>query len=173
MIKKFTFQRKIPLLLCLIVWVGIPFKNQAQSVKRQCVSSYGAITATGNVALMQTVGQPYNTTVYSGNSTAITQGFQQPLSFKVETVNSGPMKNLALTVFPNPAAYSVTIESDVLIENSTIEVTDLTGKIILSEQVTQFQTYDISCGQWENGIYLITVSDNNQKISSIKVTINK
>lgn len=170
--RNFTFQKKILLLICLILWIAIP-SNQAQSVKRQCVSSYGATAATGNAVLMQTVGQPYHTTASSGNSTAVLQGFQQPVTFKVETIPPGPFKNLALAVFPNPASYSVTLQSDEQIENAFIEVTDLNGKVIVSEQVKQFQTHGLSCGEWGNGTYLITVSDNNQNISSLKVTINK
>ena len=171
--KKFTFLRKILLRFCLVLLVFIPINNQAQSIKRQCISSYGAIITTDNTAFMQTVGQPYNTGASSGNTTAILQGFQQPVVFNVEAINSGPLKNLYLNVFPNPAAYSVTIQSDESIENSLIKVTDLNGKIILSEQVTQLRTYDINCGAWKNGIYIITVSDKDQNISSLKLTINK
>ena len=167
------FQRKIPLSLCLILFVCFSFENQAQSVKRQCISSYGSIIMSHDAAFMQTVGQPFNTVASSGNSTAILPGFQQPVAFKVETLNSGPLKGLNLTVFPNPAVYSLTLQSDESVENSLIEVTDLSGKMILSEKVTQLQVYDMNCGAWKNGIYIITVSDNNNNISSIKVTINK
>jgi len=170
--KKFTFQRKILLLISLILLVCVPY-NQAQSVKRQCISSYGAVIMTGDAVFMQTVGQPFNTVASSGNSTEVLQGFQQPVVFKAEAIHSGPLKSLNLNVFPNPAAYSVTLQSDESVENSLIEVTDLSGKMILSEKVTQLQVYDMNCGAWKNGIYIITVRDNDQNISSIKITINK
>ncbi len=169
---KFHFQRKILMLLVLILLVLVP-ENQAQSVKRQCISSYGAATITGDAAFAQTVGQPFNTLASSGNSTAVLQGFQQPVIFKAEAINSGPLKNLNLNVFPNPAAYTVTLQSDQPIEKSRIEVTDLAGRIVLSEQVSSLQQFELNCGSWKNGIYIITVRDDDQNISSIKVTINK
>ena len=158
---------------CLILLVCIPINSQAQSVKRQCVSSYGATIASNNIICMQTVGQPFNTIASFKNKTPILPGFQQPVVFKVETINSSLLKTLNLNIYPNPASYSVTIQSGKLIENSIICVTDITGKVIMSDSAIQFHTYSINCEAWANGIYIITVSDKNQNISSIKLTINK
>lgn len=173
MMGKLIFQMKKPLRFYLILLVWIPFNNQAQSVKRQCISSYGAIVTTNNATFEQTVGQSYNTTAFYENKTAILQGFQQPVVFKVENMNSEHIKSLKLNVYPNPADYSVTIQSEELIENSIIRVTDINGKLILSEEATQLLTYNINCDTWENGTYIITVSDINQNKSSIKLIINK
>jgi len=173
MIGKLIFQRKVPLKFCLILMVCLPFIGQAQSVKRQCVSSYGSIVTTDNATFSQTVGQPYNTTASYESETAILQGFQQPLVFTVENLNTEDIKSLNLTVYPNPANYSVTIQSEEIIENSIIHVTDLSGKLILSEQVTQLLTYNINCDAWGNGTYIITVSDINENKSSLKLIINK
>ncbi|MBN2272888.1 MAG: T9SS type A sorting domain-containing protein [Bacteroidales bacterium] len=170
--KKFQFQRKI-LMLLIMIFLILVSENQAQSVKRQCISSYGVMAIAGDAAFAQTVGQPFNTLASSGNSAAILQGFQQPVMFKAEAINSGPLKNLNLNVFPNPATYTVILQSDKTLEKSRIEVTDLAGRIILSEQVTQLQQFELNCGSWKNGIYIITVRDDDQNISSIKVTINK
>ena len=109
--KNLKFLRKIPLGFYLILLVYIPIYNQAQSVKRQCVSSYGAIVTTDNTSFEQTVGQPYNTVVSFETTTAILQGFQQPFVLKVETVKSGLSKDLNLNVYPNPAVFSVTIKA--------------------------------------------------------------
>jgi hypothetical protein len=160
------------MVLALILLLGIP-ENQAQSVRRQCISSYGAITTTGDATFMQTVGQPFNTVASSGSASVILQGFQQPVVFKAEAVYSAPLKSLNLNVFPNPAAYTVTLQSDKPVEKSCLEVTDLAGRIILSKQVSQLQQFELNCGSWKNGIYIITVRDDDQNISSIKVTINK
>src|SRR4030042_2617507 len=102
MMKNLKFLRKIPLSVGLILLVCIP-NNQAQSVKRQCISSYGAIMMSDDAAFMQTVGQSYNTTASIGNTNSILQGFQQPVVFKVEMEDPGLLNNLNLDVYPNPA----------------------------------------------------------------------
>jgi len=173
MMKNLKFLRKIPLCFYLILLVCMPIYNQAQSVKRQCISSYGAIVTTNNASFGQTVGQPYSTAISFENTTAILQGFQQPVVFQVETINSGLLKDLNLNVYPNPAAISVTIKSMEVINNAIIRVNDLNGKLILSEKVIQLQLYDINCTGWKNGIYIVTVSDKNQNKSSLKLTIDK
>ena len=122
---------------------------------------------------MQTVGQPFNTAVSYKNKMPILSGFQQPVIFKVETINSVLLKTFKLNVYPNPAIYSVTIKSEKLIENSIIQVTDINGRLIMSDNAMQFQTYSINCETWANGIYIITVSDKDQNVSSLKLTINK
>jgi len=167
------FLRKNPLAIGLILLVCMPYSNQAQSVKRHCISSYGAIVTTNDASFEQTVGQPYSTAISFGNTTAILQGFQQPVVLKVETINSELLKVLNVNVYPNPAAVSVTIQSNGVIDNAIVRVTDINGKLILSEQVIQLQIYDINCAAWESGIYIITVSDKNQNISTNKLTVNK
>jgi len=157
----------------MILLAFMPIINQAQSVKRQCISSYGTSIEPGSVAIRQTVGQPYVTTVSHSEEISVLHGFQQPVSFKTETIYPGPIRGLSLEVYPNPAAEFVTLKSEEIIENSFIRVMDINSKLILSEQLSQLQSFDINCMEWENGIYIITVSDENQNISSIKITINK
>jgi len=171
--EKLIFIRKIPLIFCFILLVCMPFYNQAQSIKRQCISSYGAIVNANSFTIEQTVGQPYNTTACYENKTSVLQGFQQPNVFKVEDINNENEKNLNLNVYPNPANYSITIQSEELIENSIIRITDLNGKLILFEQPALFMKHNIDCKSWENGIYIITISDTNKNESSLKLIINK
>jgi len=173
MMKKVIFYRKIPLMVFLNLMVYIPFMIQAQSVKRQCISSYGTTVKSNNATYLQTVGQPYITTASFDNKTSILQGFQQPVVFKVEKMKTEPLTSLKLSVFPNPATSSVLIQSEAIIESSTIYVTDLNGRVIMSDNDLQLQTYIINCETWSNGIYIITVRDKNQNRSSLKLVINK
>jgi len=173
MTKKLTLKRKIPLKFYIILLVCIPFANHAQSVKRQCISSYGAIATYDSTTFEQTVGQPYNTTASYESNTSVLQGFQQPVVFKVENINSVYIKGMDINIYPNPANYSITIQSKDSIENSLIQVMDMNGKLIMSDRITLPQTYNISCDAWENGTYIITISDINLNKSSLKLIINK
>lgn len=157
----------------LNLMVCLPFMIQAQSVKRQCISSYGPTVKSNNVTYLQTVGQPYITTASFDKKTSIMQGFQQPVVFKVEKMKTEPLASIKLSVFPNPASSSVLIQSEAIIEISTIYVTDLNGRVIMSDNTLQLQTYIINCETWSNGIYIITVRDMNQNRSSLKLVINK
>jgi len=173
MMRNVNFYRKIPLVVFLAFFVCIPFSNQAQSAKRQCISSYGTSITDNGVAYMQTVGQPFSTIASSEIKTSAFQGFQQPVVFKVEKLKSLPSRSLNLSIFPNPATYSVSIQSGEIIENSVITVMDLTGRVVMTDNADQFQTYSINCETWANGIYIITVSDKYQNKSLSKLIINK
>src|SRR3972149_8424810 len=76
--------RKI-ILYCIIAMFSMFLSNNyAQSVKRQCVSSYAATLSSHCATIGQTIGQPYVTTTAHKNKVSILQGFQQPVVFKVE-----------------------------------------------------------------------------------------
>ncbi len=173
MMKILSFNRKKPLKVFLLFLIFIPFSIQAQLVKRQCISSYGTSSTSSKSTLIQTVGQPFNTDGLSENSTTIFQGFQQPITIRVEQMESKPFRDLKLSIYPNPATSSVIIQSDEIIENSIIRVTDLAGKVIMTYNANQLQVYTISCETWARGIYIITVSDNHQSINSSKLIISK
>lgn len=167
-----VFYRRLAFTAILFSFVCMPFLSQAQSVRRQCISSYGGV-ASGNIGISQTGGQTYATSGSSVNGFTILPGFQQPLAFKVENIISENLSRLNLTVFPNPAVYSLSIKSSEVIENARIQVMDVQGKIMLSDPVAQLQTYKINCETWVNGTYFITVSDGNQNKSSLKLIIEK
>ncbi len=167
------FYRKPAFTLILVSFVCLPFLNQAQTVRRQCISSYGAGVTSENVAIYQTGGQAYATSSSSANGFTILPGFQQPLAFKVENVISENLSRLNLKVFPNPAVYSLSIKSSEVIENARIQVMDVQGKVMMSNTVSQLQNYKIDCETWTNGTYFITVSDGNQNKSSLKLIIEK
>jgi len=155
------------------LFVMIPFDNYSQSVKRQCIPSFGSTGTADSISFEQTAGQSYFTAGYSEDNTAILQGFQQPKTFYIEDVSSSSLKNLELSVFPNPADYSFTIKSDEEIEQSFIQVVDINGKYVFSEKVTNLLIHDISCDAWVNGIYLITISDSDQNSKTLRLIISK
>jgi len=147
--------------------------NYAQSVKRQTISSYGSAVLTDNLIIGQTAGQSYGTKGSSENSTAILQGFQQPNTFTVEEINTQSLKNLNLSVYPNPASYSITITSQQKIEQASIYVQDMNGKVIFSENAPDLLMHTMNCDSWVNGIYLITIIDSNQNSKALRLIISK
>lgn len=172
MIKK-KLQKKWFFYGIVILFVLNPFDNYSQSVKRQCIPSFGTTGITDSISFEQTAGQSYITTSFSSDKSAILQGFQQPNTFSVEDISSLSLKNLNLSIFPNPASYSITIKSDKEIEQSFIQVIDINGKYILSENINNLIEYVIFCDSWVNGVYLITIKDSQQNSKTFKLIISK
>lgn len=168
----FIFYRRLAFVVILFSFACLPSLSQAQSVRRQSISSYGGV-ASGNGTISQTGGQPYATSGSSANGFTVLPGFQQPVSFAVEHVIQQSLRRLDLKVYPNPAVYSLSIESNEVIEQASIQVVDIQGKVMLSELVSQLQQYKIDCETWKTGSYLITVSDGKQSKSSFKLIIEK
>lgn len=142
----------------------------AQSIKRQVISPIGGNGLAGSVYVQQTAGQSYNTNSFSGSEFSIRQGFQQPSVFNAEIIEN---KNISLGLFPNPAVYSVTLESSELVEVANISVSDVTGKLIYMEKAENFMSKTINCSEWVNGTYFITITGNRGEKSTSKLIINK
>ncbi len=173
MIKILLLQSKLILIAFFLSLVGQSFCLQAQSVQRQGISSYGVTGISGSTILMQTVGQPYTTSSSYGDNTALLPGFQQPIVFKAENMDALPLNRVYLNVYPNPANFYVTIQSGEVIENAFIRITDMQGRTILDHHLTQLQDHTINCESWANGIYIMTVSDGSQIMSSQRLIIRK
>jgi len=148
----------------------VTLKSEAQSVKRQSIASSGSSALTDGVSVQQTIGQPYSTAGYYDKETSIHPGFQQFSVFHLEPILS---TYLNLGVYPNPAAYAVTLESPDIIKDAFIQVTDINGKLLLSEKVAEMKTYSIHCEAWQNGSYFISLYDTQNNKYSSKLIITK
>jgi len=73
------------------------------------------------------------------------------------------------SVYPNPAKENVTIGN--LPNGSTINITDITGKVFYSSVIKSEQT-TISTTEFVNGVYILQVN-NNGSIATKKLVVNK
>lgn len=165
-------KEKLNKALIVIVLLFVTFQSKAQSVQRQSIASSGTYMLVNGILIRQTVGQPYSTIAHYGKEISYRPGFQQPSNFSLKLINS-TFSNLSLNVYPNPAAYSVTIESSEVINDALLQAVNMNGKLILNEKVGKLKTHSINCNTWDNGAYFITLYDKqNNKYSSILI-INK
>ncbi len=171
--KSFNLPWKIPFvfLLMLIILVCKPSANQAQTVKRQCISGYGPESTTENIVLLQTAGQPFYTMSSAESSHGVLQGFQQPVVTITDVFKTNGGYSIA--VFPNPATNSVIVFSDCQINKSLIMVTDIDGRKMLEAMPAQLNNYQINSENWENGMYIISIYDNDQVVYTQKLIIIK
>ena len=156
--------------ICLGLFIQFVFYSigSAQTLKRQCVASTGSYVTENGVTLQQTIGQPYGTSPYYSNTTRFTPGFLQPV-FRIEIIKS----NINATIFPNPTANQVTIETTIILENVLIQIVDFTGKILLNQKMAEFKTYTIDCSNWSSGAYVISLADSKNNLYSSKLIITR
>lgn len=88
-------------------------------------------------------------------------------------VGAEEIEHNKIQVFPNPASNRITIlKSDVNNANSSFVITDLYGRIILSDYLTQSET-QINIEALIDGIYFYTLSENNNRLQRGKLLIKK
>ena len=145
-------------------------RSEAQAIRRQSIGGYGSAMVDG-VLIQQTAGQPYATTTFYSTEISIRPGFQQPSKYALELIHSAP--NIRLSVYPNPATSSVTIESPEAITNALIQVRDMDGNLLLNENVAELKTYLINSETWQKGFYFINLFDGQNNKYSSKLIISK
>jgi hypothetical protein len=170
--KNLSLLKKPISFLSIIVLILFAFITQsnAQSLQRQCVASSGSFIHSNGILVQQTIGQPYFTGGYYSDEISFHPGFQQSVVFNIDKIKTNP--NININLYPNPAVYSVSVESPEIINNATLQIVDISGKIMLNKNFTELKNYLINCETWSNGFYFITVSDskNNKYTSRLIIT---
>jgi hypothetical protein len=91
----------------------------------------------------------------------------QPSNLGVEDLNSDVP---AAIVFPNPSTGIFNIDFNK--EVSTINVSNLLGQVVLTQKANDTSA-KVDLSNYENGIYIITVSNDKGNASNYKVILNK
>lgn len=71
------------------------------------------------------------------------------------------IESLSIQLFPNPVENILNIQLKTASQNLQIALFDLSGKLLLEEQVTS-QLHKLDLTNWQNGTYLIQLSDGEQ-----------
>ena len=156
-----------------IFFFSIPTIIFGQSVKRECISSYGSSSLMGSIYISQTAGQTFSTNAETQNNSGVNQGFQQSNRFVLVKLSLEESDFLEMNIFPNPAQYSVNLTSNELIKNCNLIVYDGNGKIIIKKEINNLTNYTLNCEKWVNGTYFLKIYDNNQKQQTLKLVILK
>lgn len=91
------------------------------------------------------------TTIDTLFSTLITD-IKEPISF-----------NGNLLLYPNPTASTLTIQTDAAWQEATATLTNLEGRVVLSQALTNTQQQSLEIGHLPNGMYFVTVQSAQQK----------
>lgn len=154
-----------------VVLMLVSFNGYSQTIARQSISSYGTTSSKDGHWYAQTIGQAYNTQNVENSN--VTQGFLQPVSYKIEAVVQNDFKALEIKVFPNPSQYQITIKSTEVLKEASIIISNIQGNIIYEQKIQNEKEHVINCSSWASGTYLIKIQDDNNKQSVSKLIISK
>ncbi len=149
---------------------------QSQTLSNKVVASGGNYSTASWGSLSATIGEAAVTTL-SATNVKLSQGFQQPTSAPVGItfVNA---KVIRANAYPNPALNEVFLEVNLpSVALVTYKVLDMNGKELVTgnfmadAQYPSIQKLDFS--GISNGMYLITLSSNQENLKNIKIQINR
>jgi len=89
------------------------------------------------------------------------------------SVGISPIQNQEFSIFPNPASDKATIHSNHFTEQYTFQLTDASGRIVLSRQITS-GNQEIALNSITQGLYFYQcIDDKNMKCASGKMVVLK
>jgi endonuclease I len=106
----------------------------------------------------------YNVKVTALNKDEIESAYNDTVFVTLnEAVNILEKKSQKIEVYPNPFQAKLIVQSELVGDNCII--TNIHGKIVLQEKLYSNQQF-INTGQLKSGLYTLTISDDNKRISS-------
>lgn len=81
----------------------------------------------------------------------------------IENVND----NVNISVYPNPVTDILNVNFGYLTNNTTVRIIDISGQVLYSQTVTNQTESSINVDNFNNGIYLLQIIENNQ-VQSVK-----
>jgi hypothetical protein len=158
---------KYTMIAFLLLISGVSF---SQAIARQSINSLGGSHQIQGVRIDQSVGQPHSTTTEKTENIIVQQGFIQPRTFFVEPLNDATINIL---IFPNPTTEQFSIRTEENIASASIQIVDLTGKIVKEINLTEFRNHTIDCTTWGNGTYIVSFVTNDGRKNNSKLIISK
>lgn len=117
------------------------------------VDSSGAITwALDSPGTITSFGEDVNGELYVTNGSTVSKIIDTSLS--TETYENG-----TISVYPNPSKNEIAIKNSTGSAISTVEIYDLTGKLILTSPIENSQTPTVKITTLSSGLYLVVVED--------------
>lgn len=90
-------------------------------------------------------------------------------------INNDDLSNLGFTIYPNPASNYVYIKNDKGVVYNSIEVYDLSGKLIYKlneeEEINLDLQFKLNLNNLEKGLYLIKISNKSELLGTTKFLV--
>lgn len=165
--------------LIFTVGLGIAILTaNAQTTSPELVSSAGDSFNNTSYQLDWSIGE-LSTETYAGSQNTLTQGFHQG-TYIITSIDENPLLEFTITAFPNPTSNFISLKvnaSTMLstgsskVESLQFAVTDLSGKISQTGKILN-ETEQINFSNYAVGTYIVTISQNNQLVKTVKIIKN-
>ena len=156
-------------ILSFVFLIGVGFLFAQVSMVNSVLATAGDFQTNGSYSLSWTVGELAVSTLTEG-SNVLTQGFQQPWDMSV-SIQDGPEINWSVKAYPNPVYDYLNVKFSLeKSEEFSIEVTDITGKKVLTREPQMINTdeiVDLDFTQFKPGIYFLRVYSSDQKVHKV------
>ena len=156
-------------ILSFVFLLSMGFLFAQVSMVNSVLATAGDFQTNGSYSLSWTVGELAVNTLTEG-SNVLTQGFQQPWDMSV-SIQDGPEINWSVKAYPNPVYDYLNVKFSLeKSEEFSIEVTDITGKKVLTREPQMINTdeiVDLDFTQFKPGIYFLRVYSSDQKVHKV------
>lgn len=127
------------------------------------VDASGVITWSVNLSgVITSFGEDPNGELYITNGTSVSKIVDTSLS----TI---ALDESVLTIFPNPATNELFIKNNNNVALQSIAITDLTGKVVLNQDIQNIGSNAINIANLAKGMYLVTVQTPNGLSATSKI----
>jgi len=154
--KRFT----ITLLSSFLFGLGL----QSQEVSRlnpNVIANAGKVIQSESYTLSFTIGEMV-VDHFEGGQYQLTQGFQQPEVFEVNTDKEPSSSRRQINIYPNPTKDMVAVELIIQTHVGELffQLYNMQGQELLSRRIAGSETvFEIDLSGYPNGAYLLKVSD--------------
>ena len=137
---------------------------------QEVISSAGATHSASGYEVSWTLGEPVIETVSSGTN-ILTQGFHQT-NIAITPVNDLLIKDVEISVYPNPTHEFVTIRFSKMVKNPVYSLFDLSGQL-LSKNIIESNETLLNMKTFSVGSYLLKLTwQNNRPLQTFKIIKN-
>jgi len=133
---------------------------------QQVISTTGSSITAQNCQISFTVGEPV-AGIFTGNGCIVDQGFQQSWLKPSSAIPEN--KDCEVNFYPNPATSVLTFFGLEPQNSATVLVRDIHGKVVLSANISENETVDMS--KLEKGFYLVILDFGKNSLTK-KLIIN-
>jgi hypothetical protein len=150
-------------IIIISVLLSVNAFGQTKIVKSN-ISSGGGTSSNGNISIIYTIGE-FAIQESTDGTVHISEGFISPGLLIATGLEKFHYADFNVQIFPNPAVNYVNVKSKE-IRNFNIQVFDMNGKLIMSENSNKSIVTKLNISHLKNGEYFLVIK--NEKLKQFK-----
>lgn len=107
------------------------------------------------------------------NEPVVTNTVLNTIDLTLSIEEDGKLVPLNISIYPNPANDFVNITLDRQLDNATISLLDIAGRVVATQAVNGATTMQLQTGQLSQGVYILTLDANDSEVVRRKIVLVK